>query len=215
MCGRNTNPGKVAIPGGGGSTLSSSPRKSEDQRFRGDDGVSAACRPACPSTSCRAKSLPRRHGRPPGQAAGPPDGQVWRRPSQDDRENVPPPERSDCPQEWISHEHGEGHGDHGEQFECACASQIDSPWSSVALARPPCSKFLRPFEGTGRSPDCPAASTPSLLAWHERNALRRSHAASGCQAHLRGKNVIPLMAAERARRGKPTTSAASSFGSNA
>ena len=53
------------------------------------------------------------------------------------------------------------------------------------------------------------------LASHERDAWRRSHAASGCQAHLRGKNVIPLMAAERARRGKPTTSAASSFGSNA
>ena len=76
ICGRSTNPGKVAIPGGGGSDAFVIPAKKRGPAVRGDAGARAACRPACPSTSCRAKSLPRRHGRPPGQAAGPPDGHL-------------------------------------------------------------------------------------------------------------------------------------------
>lgn len=44
---------------------------------------------------------------------------------------------------------------------------------------------------------------------------QRSYPGSGRQTHLMGKNVIPLIAADRARRGEPATSAASSFGSSA
>ena len=106
--------------------------------------------------------------------------------------------------------------DHGEQIECAVRQPNRL---SVVLGGSRSSSVLKipaPFRGNRPFTRLPRGHPRLLcLAWHKRDALRRSHAASGCQAHLSGKNVIPLMAAERARRGKPTTSAASSFGSNA